>query len=342
MIYLIHGEDEFLRSCRLAAIKRQAGPSELVSLNTTELDGAHLTASALRDAADALPFLAERRLVIVHGLPRASGRAKAEETALATQWATLLDYLGHEPPTTDLIIVEDQTLPPDHPLMRRLQTLAKDGFAHVTLCRPPSPRDLAAWIETHAQSKGASIAPAAAQALADAISSDLRLIDVELDKLIAYVGAGKRIAQRDVETMVSYAQAASIFKLLDALAERREAEAFRLLRRLREAGAAGPYLLTMIGRQLRILLQVAELQAEGKPLAQIADRLQLREFMVKNASRQALTLSTAQLLAALDLTLATDVAIKTGQQDEDTALVLLVHDLLETLSDRRRGPGPRA
>lgn len=342
MIYLIHGEDEFLRSRHLAAIKRQAGPSELVSLNTTELAGAHLTASALHDATDTLPFLAERRLVIVHGLPKASGRARAEETALSAQLAPLLDYLGHEPPTTDLIIVEDQMLPSDHPLMRRLQMLAKDGAAHISLCRPLAPRELAAWIQTHAQGKGASIAPAAAQALADAIGPDLRLIDVELDKLIAYVGAGNDITRRDVETLVPYVQAASIFKLLDAIAERREAEAFRLLRRLREAGAAGPYLLTMIGRQLRILLQVAELQAEGKSTAQIAEQLQLREFMVQNASRQALTLSAAQLLAALDLTLATDVAIKSGQQDEDTALVLLVNDLLQTLSDQRRRPAPRA
>lgn len=342
MIYLIHGEDEFLRSCRLAAIKRQAGPAELVSLNTTELDGTHLSVSALHDAADTLPFLAERRLVIVHGLPKASGRAKAEETALAAQLAPLLDYLGHEPPTTDLIIVEGQTLPSDHPLLRRLQALVKDGSAHVSLCRPPAPRDLAAWIQSHAKGKGAAIAPAAAQALADAIGPDLRLIDVELDKLIAYVGTGKRIAQRDVETMVPYAQAASVFKLLDAIAERREAEAFRLLCRLREAGAAGPYLLTMIGRQLRILLQVAELQAEGKPVPQIAERLHLREFVVQTASRQAFALSAAQLLAVLDLTLAADVAIKSGQQDEDTALALLVNDLLQMLSDRQQRPASRA
>jgi DNA polymerase-3 subunit delta len=335
MIDLIHGEDEFLRSRRLAEIKRRAGPAELVSLNTTELDGAHLAASALHAAADAAPFLAERRLVIVHGLPKASGRTKAEETAPSAQLAPLLDYLGHEPSTTDLILVEDQTLPSDHPLLRRLQALAKDGSARISLCRPPAPRELAEWIRDHAQGKGVSIAPAATQALADAIGPDLRLIDVELDKLIAYVGAGNDITRRDVETLVPYVQAASIFKLLDAIAEQREAEAFCLLRRLREAGAAGPYLLTMIGRQIRILLQVAELQAEGKSTVQIAERLRLREFMVQNAARQALTLSAAQLVAALDLTLATDVAIKSGQQDEDTALVLLVNDLLQTLSDRR-------
>ncbi|MBK7201352.1 hypothetical protein [Candidatus Amarolinea dominans] len=40
MIYLIHGDEEFLRAEALAEIKTALGPPEFAQLNTAELDGA--------------------------------------------------------------------------------------------------------------------------------------------------------------------------------------------------------------------------------------------------------------------------------------------------------------
>ena len=64
MLYLFHGPDEFSRSEALAAM-RAAVPGDLADLNISRLEGRRLKLDALAAACEAMPFLAERRLVIV-------------------------------------------------------------------------------------------------------------------------------------------------------------------------------------------------------------------------------------------------------------------------------------
>ncbi len=341
MIYLIHGEEEFLRSRHLAEIKQQAGPPDLVELNTTELDGNRLTLGELQNAADVVPFLCERRLVIVHGwLKRFDDRGQIGEKGQSPELERLLNYLDRVPETTELVFVEAQQLGDNHRVLGHLLSLAESGKARVYLCQAPKPRDLPHWVSHHARAKGATISPDAATALADAIGPDLRLIDVELEKLITYVGPDRRIEVADVEEIVPYAQVGNIFKLADAIAERRARDAFSLLHQLREAGAAAPYLLTMIDRQFRILLQVSQLTQAGLSTDEIASQLRLRDFMVRRAAQQARHWTPAEIIAAFEILLSTDVAIKTGQADEDTALHLMLVDLLSRSRPHPTGQQP--
>ena len=66
--YVFHGRDEFTRSETLASFKRRLGSPDMVDLNTAYLDGQRLTLAELRHTCDAIPFLADKRLVIVKGL----------------------------------------------------------------------------------------------------------------------------------------------------------------------------------------------------------------------------------------------------------------------------------
>ncbi len=327
MIHLIHGEEEFLRSRQLAAIRQQAGPSDLVELNTTELAGDRVTLGELQNAADAVPFLCARRLVIVHnGLKRLAGQMG--DKSQPTELEKLLSYLDRVPHTTDLIFVEGQKLDHQHPVLRHLLALEQAGRAYIHLCPAPTPRDLPQWVKNHARTKGVAISSEAAAALADAIGPDLRLIDAELEKLVAYVSPRQRIDAADVEAIVPYAQAGNVFHLADAIAERRAGSAFALLRRLRDSGSPAPYLITMIQRQFRILLQVSELTRAATPFDEIVSRLGLRDFMVRRAQQQARHWTLSELVDAFQLLLSTDLTIKTGQLDEDTALDLLLVALI--------------
>ena len=68
MFYLLHGEDEYTRSLELTKMKTRLGDPGSVSLNTTLLDGRDLTLGELTFACDTMPFLADKRLVIVNNL----------------------------------------------------------------------------------------------------------------------------------------------------------------------------------------------------------------------------------------------------------------------------------
>jgi len=106
--YVFHGTDEFTRAETLADFRRRLGPPDTVDLNTTLLDGRSLTLAELRHACDAMPFLAEKRLIIVTGLLAQGGKVLDD----------LADYLPRLPQTTRLVFVEEKPLSDNHPIVK--------------------------------------------------------------------------------------------------------------------------------------------------------------------------------------------------------------------------------
>ncbi|OGO39832.1 MAG: hypothetical protein A2Z04_00610 [Chloroflexi bacterium RBG_16_57_9] len=129
--------------------------------------------------------------------------------------------------------------------------------------------------------------------------------------------------------MVNSVREASVFEMVDAIAARDRRRALNLLHELLDDGQPPLYLLTMIVRQFRILMQLRELSAQGEGPEAIRARLGLHPFVVEKGLRQARNFSLAQLDTIYDSLLVTDTAIKTGQSDPILALDLLIASLTE-------------
>jgi DNA polymerase-3 subunit delta len=91
--------------------------------------------------------------------------------------------------------------------------------------------------------------------------------------------------------------------------------------------AAPMYLLTMITRQFRLLLQTRDFAARGKAVEQAAAQLKMHPFVAKKTWAQSLNFSLPQLEAIYQKLLDTDIAIKTGRNEPMLALDLLVVEL---------------
>ena len=347
MITLLHGPDDLLRSEHLATLRAALGPAEMAELSTTWLDGRRTTIGEIRHHADAMPFLTPRRLVIVEGyllqLRRRmrSSKGKTDDegddsdtpenlSAAAQDREHLLAYLSEVPDTTDLVLVEATTVPGNDKLIKALKRLANEGRAAIVVCDAPAERDLPGWIIDRTRRKGGEIEAAAAYDLATSVGRNLMLLDNELDKLIAYRGGAGPIRKTDVRLMVPYTQEASIFDMVDAIGQKNSAEATRLLRELERDGAAPLYLLAMIVRQFRILVQVTDLQDSGLDKYEIGSKIGLHHYPTGKAMQQSRRWRMDALLAAYDRLLETDLAIKTGKLPDDLALDLLVLGLCET------------
>lgn len=330
--YVFHGADEFTRAETLADFKRRLGPPDTVDLNTTILDGGTLTLAKLRHACDAIPFLAEKRLVIVEGLltrlaPRKDRELSTSQRELLT---TLADYLPRLPETTRLVFIEDKPLPARHSMLRLAR---QEERGYVKRFDPPDAKVLPRWIEKRVRKYGGEIEPQAAQQLAAVVGTDLRLLDQEIIKLVTYTQSptgGQAITIADIEAVVPYAQAAVVFDLVDALGRRDGRTAAQTLHRLLDAGEHPLGLLAMIVRQFRLLIQVKELKAERATPRDIAKTLRLHPFPARKLHTQATHFTAAQLEAVYRHLLDTDVAIKTGKIDPEVALDLLVAGLAAT------------
>jgi DNA polymerase-3 subunit delta len=333
LIHLL--SDDFLGHERLAAIRDACGEPDLVSLNTTQLDGQKLAFDELAGAAGAMPFLADRRLVVVRrylaqlearaGEAEGSSKAEKKKGARAERLQALLDWLPTVPPSTELVFLEP-AMSGKGAVGQVQQAIRKLG-GEVVEPRQLDPEQLVEWTVRRARAKGGTIGRDAADRLGVLVAGDLQRLDSELDKLLAFSN-GAEITAADVRLLISDGREQSIFELVDAIGQRDRRRAFVLLREMLQSGAAVPYLLTMIVRQFRLLIQVREALAATNDQQQVADVLKMRPWQVRNLAGQARRFTLPELEGAYRRLLDTDQAIKTGQQEPELAIELLVGELV--------------
>lgn len=339
MFYIFHGDDEFSRAEALADFKTRMGDPVMADLNTTHFDGQKVTFGELIHACDAIPFMAQVRLIIVENLlARLAGRRSRGGKARKGDREfldALLDYLPHLPETTRLVFVENVTLPGSNPIIKLAQA-EKQG--HVREFRTPDERSgrLERWIQDRAKNKGGEIEPRAAHELASFVGRNLRLLDQELEKLVVYVDGRRPIAVKDVRLLVSYVHEANIFEMTDALGRRDGPRASRLLHRMLGDGNDPLYLQSMIVRQFRIMIQVKDLAERGVHPNDIPARLGIKPFVARKGLGQAAKFSMPQLETIYRKLWETDLSIKTGQMEPVLALDLLVAGLCGSSITTRR------
>jgi len=332
LLYVLHGEDDFSLRQALEEIKRGIGDEVTSATNTTVLDGQQVTVDQLQAICAAMPFLAEKRLVIINGLlerfePKAkSGRRKKNGSTSARQdeYKRLGEYLLQVPESTVLVLIDSRIIRGSNPLLRQLSSRAK--VMSFPLLRDVKLRQ---WIQKRVAEKGGSISPQAVDLLVRYVGGNLWIMANEVDKLVLFA-SGRRIEEGDVRQVVSYAQEASVFAMVDAILEFRAGTAEQLLQQLLQQGAAPAYLLVMLSRQVRMIVRVKELSRQRKSEMEIQDKLELAsEFALRKTLEQASRYSLARLKEVYHRLLEADLWIKTGKYDAELALNILIAELCQ-------------
>ena len=314
MFYVFHGNDSHSQQKQLANLQAKLGSPDTLSLNTTIFEG-QVDIGELKQVCYAMPFLSDKRLVVVRGM---FAKAPAKEMV-----KELVAFLPELPETTRLVFMEPDTLNVKHPLIKAANE-AETGF--VKQFNRPEGADLDRWVSRQVNDRGGSIEPRAANLLAISIGNELQIIDNEIEKLLLYKGEGT-IGEADVALLCPYAAEANIFDLVDALGNRNGRAAAQLLHAKLSEGTDPFYLFAMVTRQFRLLIQVKELASKGKRAPEIGKSLRMHNFVAGKLFQQAQQFTLPQLERIYGHLLETDVGVKTGQTDMTTSLNLLVAGL---------------
>ncbi len=330
---VLYGPNEHARRRALVVLLDELLPEADREFALDRLDGAETTATGLLSLAQTLPFMAPRRLVVVTA---AQQMPKAEQNALAPLVPRL------QPPAVVVLEITaadpKRRAPLEQPLWKALA-----GHANLQEFKLPKPEEAAGWLAKRAVELGAAIDATAAAALVQRLGPDPAALEQELAKLLLYLDGRGRIDGALVARLSPRQPEEDIFKLTDAIGERRPAVALGLLSDLLRFHNYRPErLLPMIARQFRQIWQVKMLQEArwqpGRPLPpDLADRLpdpaaaaRLPGWLYGRLGRQAARFAWPQLEAALDRLLRCDLAVKDIEgavSRPDLALELLVRDL---------------
>lgn len=297
-LILMYGEDTFslqneVKRWRRAFIEKHGG-----DMNLEVFDGENLDMSSFSTSITSLPFLAEKRLIILKNF-LSSNNAESQKV--------LLEILEKLADTSVLLIVETNSPDKRTALFKQLTKVA-----NIKLFTKPKGAQLSSWIVNRAKKHEGQIDFNSANYLASLIGDDLFGLENEIAKLCLY-SEGNPITIGMIDELVSSSIEKSIFTMTDQLAKKDHKAALKTMGELQEQGHEAPYLFAMIARQFRLMLEMKALSENRTPPNAIASKMKVHPFVVKNTLSQCRNFTYGQLKTGLQKLLEIDRRLKSGR-----------------------------
>ena len=331
VVYILRGDDREGIAAHLQQFIANLGSPDMAEMNTTRLDGKAASLNDVRSAALALPFLTERRLVIVEdAIHPYQGRGKEK---LREELIALFDSL---PGTTALVLVIPdsqkyqrdgprwETLTENHWLIKWTENTGSRAF--IINCALPTDREMVTWIKNKAVELSGSFTPRAAHTLTEYVGNDTQRAAQEIIKLLTYANFSRPVEDDDVRLLTTRDHQTDIFTLVDSIGNRDGKQDLEMLHLLLDE--SDPLqLFGMVIRQFRLMLQAREIIDEGGNESDVAKKLHQHQFVAKKVSVQCQQFEMPALKNIYQHLLKIDLDMKTGGMPGDIALYILITQL---------------
>lgn len=299
MIVTLTGSNDFARGLELKKLV-SAFVAEHTDMGLERFDGEEAGVHAMQGSVASMPFLTERKLVVL----REPGKQKAFAERIG-------DVLKEVADTTDLVIVEPK-------LDKRLsyyKTLKKE-----TDFREFNDLDasgLAKFLTDHVGAHGGHIKPLDARLLVDRVGPNQQLLSAEIGKLLTY---SPNVTRESIELLVEPMPQSTIFELLDAVFAGKAKFAMELYREQRALKVEPQAIIAMLAWQLHVLALVVS--AVGRSADDIARAAKINPYVVRKTQGLARGLSLERVGGMIADLMKLDRNLKSMSIDADEALQL--------------------
>ncbi|RJP53241.1 MAG: DNA polymerase III subunit delta [Anaerolineaceae bacterium] len=313
-VLLLYGTDEFAISRRLSEISSKTDKD---GMNTSRLEARLTNDEELNNAVNSIPFLSDKRLVILANPSQKYGAGKPRDK--------FREFLGKIPSTT-LLVMTETVEPKEADKHWLVKWAAKTADAKAEALMAPRPNDMKGWIINEMKNQGGKISSEAANKLSELVGADTRQAAQEIAKVLAYVNWARPVEVQDVEAVCVSSAEVNIFDFVDSLAAGDGRRSQSMLRKMLEEQDAFA-IFPMIIRQFRLLIQAREI-VEARGMAQdVIEALHIHPFVAGKIFQQAGRFTMKSLEAIYRRLLKMDEAAKTSAMPLDTALEMFVVEL---------------
>lgn len=323
MLFFLYGEDDYRSNEKLKQIKEKfIEKVDESGYNIVTLDE-KITVEKFTKEFSQTGFLASKKLIIIKNL--------LKQTLTKDLAEVVLEYLDKfkNDQEENIIVFYENNLPHS-----RNNALTGDklkvfkkliNFKYSQEFNKLPDYKVIEWIQEKFKESEKNIDKNLADKLFALIGNNLRFLNNEISKIANY-NKGKEIEEESVDKLASASLNDDIFLFSDKLANKQKAEAVRLLNEQLQSGANPVYLLTMIIRQFRILLQIKAALEDNVSQASLAKHLSLHPFIIKKSATSAQLYSLEDLKLIYRKLLNLEKNIKSSGLKPKTLLNLFVLD----------------
>lgn len=328
MIIFLYGQDTFRSREKLKELKDKFSRDIDKTMSSLDvLEGGNITMEKINEAVAAPSLFAKRRMVVLENI------FLNKNKDLFTALETYLKKKSSKQREDDTIIVFWQETGSEKLKTNSLfKYLSKEK--HVQEFKPLNNSETISWIKKEGKKRSGDIKHQAAIELAGFFGNDLWQLSNEINKLINYKlgkkpglikdGQTVEIGPEDIKEMVRGTADENIFALTDAIATKNKSKALELFENEISAGVTEGYLIAMILRQFKILIQVSDAISKGMSARKIQNEFKLHPYVVQKSSAQAKNFTLTTLKSLYAETIDIDYQLKTDQTDAKTALTLMI------------------
>lgn len=309
-VYLLYGEERYLRRQYREKL-RQALCTDGDTMNVHVYEGKGINPGEIIDLAETLPFLAERRVILLSdsGLFKSGGEKMAE-------------YLAAPCETTFFVFSESEV----DKRSKLYKTVHSKGYAAEFTSQDEN--TLKRWIGSTLARDGKKITESTVQLIISKTGTNMDNIQMELEKLICYCMDRDVITDADVEAICTSQISNHIFDMINAIADKKQKQALELYYDLLALKEPPMRILFLIARQCNMLLQTKELKSKGNDNRSIGTKIGVPPFIAQKYVNQAARFKASILRNAVRQCVEAEEAIKSGRMNDMMSVEILILNVL--------------
>ena len=320
--YLFYGKEYYLIENAIKEIKSTLNDS-MIDFNLDIIDGKEVNLDELISSIETLPFMDDRKIVILKDFELLKGKKKNfsdEDEKYFTE------YIENIPETTTLVFIVYGDIDKRKSLVKNI---SKNGI--VFNCDKLSDMDLFKWVKKKFESNNVIIDNSQIMYFINSEgyldrNSEKTLLDLEneINKISLFVGKENKVTNDIIDKLSHKKVENDIFKLIDYIGQKNSSDAIKILNDMLHEGESVFGIFSMISRQFTVIMQVRQLQIQGYSNKSIAERLKIHPFAVGKAIKQTKNFSDEIIIDILNSILESDFKIKNGLIKDTLSIEILI------------------
>jgi DNA polymerase-3 subunit delta len=320
MIIFLYGNDSYRSRQKLREFKKKfVREVDKDENNLLLLDGQNISAKTIGEKLASGTLFARKKMLIIENI----FSNKSE-----TIFTDLLNYFEKNKSLTELssshiiIFIDNEVGKNNQPSKIK----AKNLFTFLSKQKIVQEFELLnsnqvfSWLKEEMVKQNKKISAKASQLLINMVGNDLWRLNNEVAKLTSRVEQ-EEITEEQVREMVVDKFEENVFLLVDAFGARQKAEAFKILEEQYQADINEEYLLSMLIRQFKLILQAKESNGLA---SQLATNLKLPNFVANKVLAQSRNFSNEELKQIISQLINLDYTKKSGQGELKNGISLLL------------------
>lgn len=316
-IYILYGTEEYQIQQFVQFLIEHTVEKEHRELAIMKLDTSELPVEAVVTEAETMPFLVARKCILVKDQ---SIFASGKSSKIEHQTERLLAYMDN--PMDRSIVV---FLVRADKLDERKKTVKKAKTSGAILSFPPLTADeLILWVRKETGKHNCGIEEEAIRALLSNAGTNLQILSIEIEKCCLFTGNGGTVSVDTVHCLISKNIEQNVFQFVEAVIKKQADCALHALHELLKQNEEPLKIVTLIVRQLRIMIHVKELTSRGFNGQQVASQLGIHPYAVKMAYEQARDYDNETLVKWMTEAAELDYEMKRGRIEKKLGLELFI------------------